>query len=136
DLQRQYHFQGVGTFTTPDGVTAYVLQIAGSNGNGNPFFLLKSDGGLYAFDGTGNYGHTFANAANRVATLDPSVYANPALLTNAQAPTTPAAAVSVSGNVLTVGAAGLAPGTVFQVFVTASDGAETTRTGFVVTVTA
>src|SRR5262249_54380715 len=136
DVQQQYHFTGVGYLMTPDGVTAYVLTAMGSNANGNGYYLLKSDGGLYAFDGTGNYGHTFANSANLLTTLDPSVDMNPMLLPSAQAPMTPSATAAVTGNTLTVNVASAPVGTVFRVFVNASDGAETTRTSFLVTVTA
>jgi hypothetical protein len=44
--------------------------------------------------------------------------------------------VSVSGNTLTVNVASVTPGTVFEVYVTVGDGAETQRTGFLVSVTA
>jgi hypothetical protein len=136
NLEQQYHFQGMGYFTTPDGTTAYVLSVAGMNANGNPYYLLKSDGALYAYDGSGSYSHTFANGANLIATLNSSYYSNPMLLTNAQAPATPPAMVSVNGNTLTVNVAAVPVGTVFQVVVTANDGAETTSTSFLVTVTA
>jgi hypothetical protein len=44
--------------------------------------------------------------------------------------------VTVTGNMLSVNVAGVATGAVFQVIVTASDGAETTNTSFLVTVSA
>jgi hypothetical protein len=135
DLQRQYHFTGVGYFTTPDNVTAYVLTAPGSNLNGNSFYLLTANGNLYAFDGNGNYGHTTANAANLVATLPAAVFNTPSLLTNAQPAAVPAATAVVSGTTLTVNVAGVPVGTVFQVFVNASDGAKTTTSGFLVSVT-
>jgi hypothetical protein len=81
-------------------------------------------------------GHRDSAVGAVIATLDPPVYITPTLLTIAHAPTAPAAIVGVSGNTLTVNVASLPVGTVFEVFVTASVGAETTRTGFVVTVTA
>jgi hypothetical protein len=136
NLQQQYHFAGMGFFTTADGVTAYVMAITGTNINGNSYFLIRSDGGVYAYDGSGSYGHTFANSANLVATLSPSVYVTPTLLTMAQAPMAPAATVSVNGSTLTVNVAAVPVGTIFQVLVAASDGAETTRTAFQVSVTA
>jgi hypothetical protein len=136
-LEQQYHFRGLGYFMTPDGTTAYVLTIAGLNNNGNTYFLLNSAGGLYAYDGSANYSSTFANSANLLATLSPSVYTSPTLLTQAQAPASPSSnPVSVNGNTLTVNTSSLSAGTVFEVFVTASDGAETTRTSFLVTVSA
>jgi subtilisin-like proprotein convertase family protein len=134
NLQQIYNFTPIG-YVTNNGVTAYVLQSTVLGGVGG-YYLLKSDGGVYAYDGSGSYAHTFANNANLITTLSPSVYTTPTLLTNAQAPATPAAVVGVSGNTLTVNVANVAVGTVFEVYVTASDGAETTRTGFLVTVTA
>jgi hypothetical protein len=134
NLEQQYHFTGLG-FVSAGGATAYVLQSSVLGGAGG-YYLLKSDGGVYAYDGSGSFAHTFANSANLITTLDPGVFTTPTLLTQAQAPATPAAAVSVSGNTLTVNVAGVAVGTVFEVFVTASDGAESQRTGFLVTVTA
>ncbi len=134
NLQQVYHFTGVG-FVNNGGVSAYVLH-SSVLGGADGYYLLKSDGGVYAYDGSGSYSHTFANSANLITTLDPSVYTTPTLLTNAQAPATPAAVAGVSGNTLTVNVAAVPVGTVFEVFVTASDGAETTRTGFLVTVTA
>jgi hypothetical protein len=134
-LQQQYHFQGLGYFTTPDGTTAYVLTIAGLNNNHNSYFLLSSAGGLYAYDGSANYSSTISNSANLIATLSASVYNSPTLLTQAQAPAgLTSNPVSVNGNTLTVNASSLSAGAVFEVFVTASDGAETTRTSFLVTV--
>jgi hypothetical protein len=133
NLQQVYHFTGVG-FVTSGGVTAYVLHsnVLGSAGG---YYLLNSAGDVYAYDGSGNFAATVANSANLIATLDPSVYASPSLLTQAQAAATPGAVVSVSGNTLTVNVAGVSAGRVFEVFVTANDGAETTRTGILVTVT-
>jgi hypothetical protein len=134
NLQQVYHFTGVGQFTV-GGVSAYVLHSDVLGGVGG-YYLLKSDGGVYAYDGSGSFAHTFGNASNRIASLDPSVFTTPSLLTNAQPLAAPPAVVSVSGGTLTVDVSGLAAGTVFEVFVTASDGAEPTRVGFRVTVTA
>jgi hypothetical protein len=134
NLQQVYHFSGVG-FITNGGVTAYVMRSSVLGGVGG-YYLLSSTGGVYAYDGSGSYAHTFANSANLITTLDPSVYTTPTLLTNAQPPVLPAAVVNISGSTLTVNVASVPVGTVFEVFVTASDGAETTRTGFLVTVTA
>jgi hypothetical protein len=134
NLQQQYQFKGLGFFSA-GGATAYLLQSTVMGGVGG-FYLVSSTGGVYAYDGSGSYAHTFANSANLIATLDPSVFTTPTLLTQAQASATPAASVSVSGNTLTVNVAGVPVGTVFEVFVTASDGAESQKTGFLVTVTA
>jgi hypothetical protein len=133
NLQQVYHFTGLG-YVSVGGVTAYVLQSNVSGGVGG-FYLLKSDGGVYTYDGSGSYSHTFANSANLIGTLDPGVFATPGVLTNAQPPATPAASTNVSGNTLTVNVAGVPVGTVFEVFVTASDGAESQKTGFLVKVT-
>jgi hypothetical protein len=133
NLQQQYGFTGLGFFSA-GGMTAYVLQSSVLGGSGG-IYLLSNAGGVYAYDGSGSYAHTFANSANLVAQLDPSVYGTPTLLTQAQAPAAPTAVVSVSGNALTVNVAGVPVGTVFEVFVTASDGIESRRTGFLVTVT-
>jgi hypothetical protein len=138
NLQQQDQFTGVGRFTTTvNGVstTAYVLHSNVMGGVGG-YYLLSSSGGVYAYDGSGNYATTFANSANLIATLSPSVFTTPALLTAAQAPSTSGAVVNVNGNTLTVNVAGVSVGTVFEVIVTANDGAETTRTSFLVTVTA
>jgi hypothetical protein len=134
NLQQQYQFTGLGYFTA-GGVTAYVLQSNVMGGAGG-FYLVSSTGGVYAYDGSGSYAHTFANNANLIAQLAPSVYTTPTLLTNAAAPAAPGAQVSVSGNTLTVNVASVTPGTVFEVYVTVGDGAETQRTGFLVSVTA
>jgi hypothetical protein len=136
NLQQQYDFKGLGYITTPDGVTAYVLSIAGENANGNPYYLIAASGAVFAYDGSGSFGHSFANSANLITTLSQSVYNNPTLLTAAAAPAAPAATVSVSGNTLTVNVAGVSPGTVFAVFVIVNDGAQTTGTSLLVSVTA
>jgi hypothetical protein len=135
-LQQRYQFTGVGLFsTTAAGVktSAYVLHSAVPGGVGG-YYLLGSDGGVYAYDGSGDYSTTFADVHNLIATLSPTVFATPTLLTQA-APTPSAASVSVSGSSLSLKVAGVQPGTLLEVFVTGSDGAETTKTGFLVTVT-
>jgi hypothetical protein len=135
-LEQEYKFQGVGYATTTDGVKAYVLSVAGQNANGNQYYLLSSSGGLYAYDGSGSFGHTFANSANLVAQLNAADFTTPTLLTNAQAPTAPAAVVQVTGTQLTINVTGLPIGTIFQVLVTATDGTEAAQTNFLVTVSA
>jgi hypothetical protein len=135
-LQQQYGFTGVG-YITAGGVTAYVLRSDVPGGFGG-YYLLSSTGGVYAYDGSGNFASTFADGHNQIATLSPAVYTTPSLLTSAVV--LPADVVSVNNNAtpatLTLDAAGLTPGTLLQVFVTASDGAEITATSFLVTVTA
>jgi hypothetical protein len=83
-LLQQYHFHGLQYYTDGTANSAYVLQAASDNANGNPFYLLTPAGGLYAY-GNGSYADTFANPANLVATVDPDVYVNPTLLTGALA---------------------------------------------------
>jgi hypothetical protein len=133
-LQQVYQFTGLG-YATNNGVSAYVLYSNVLGGVGG-YYLMNSSGAVYAYDGSGSYAHTFANSANLVATLDPGVYISPTLLTHAQAPVAPAALLSVNGNTLTINVAGVPVGTIFELFVTASDGAKSTRTSFLVTVTA
>jgi hypothetical protein len=134
NLQQIYHFTGLGQFTI-GGVTAYVLHSDVLGGVGG-YYLLRPDGSVYAYDGSGTFDHTFANGNNLIASLDPGVFIEPTVLTNARVPPTPPAAVSLSGNSLTVDVSQVGAGTVFEVFVTASDGAEPIRVGFRVTVTA
>ena len=134
-LQQQYQFTAVGLQSTSDGVAAYVFKTAGNNLNGNVYYLLNSAGQLYAWDGTNEYGNTFANQANFIGSVGSSVYTTPTLLTNAQATAIPAT-VSVVGNTLTVNVSNVAAGTAFNVFLTASDGAKSTGFVFTVSVTA
>jgi hypothetical protein len=136
NLEQQYHFQGLGYFTTSDNVKVYTLQGTINNKYGNLLYLLSSTGGLYAYDGGTEFGTTVSNSANLIAQLTPAVYMTPTLLTNALPPQTPPAQVNVAGNQLTVNVAGLPVGTVFEVFVTVSDGVASSRSGFLVTVTA
>jgi hypothetical protein len=138
NLQSAYLFQGIGYITTY-GTTAYVLSINGTNQYGNQYYLLNSSGGLYAYDGSGNFATSFAHAENLVqfegvsAELGAAIYKNPLLLIDANA--TPNAVITVSGTTLTVDVAGVPVGTIFQVLVTASDGAESGSTSFYVMVT-
>jgi hypothetical protein len=138
-LQQQYHFTGVGKFTTTNALgvmtTAQVVQSA-VLGGAQGFYLVDSNGNVFAYDGSGDFSTTFANSANRIGKVSASVFNTPTLLTAATAPAMPAAKVTVLGNMLTVDVTGLPVGTMFEVFVTGSDGAESNRTGFLVTVTA
>jgi hypothetical protein len=136
-LQQQYQFTGVGLFTA-GGVTAYLL-LSAVPGGSQGYYLLSSTGGVYAYDGSGSFANTIAVSYNLVAQLTPAVYTTPTLLT-AATPASPGATLTVTPvnattSTLSVNVAGVAPGTVFQVIVTASDGAETSRTSFLVTVT-
>ncbi len=122
--------------TDANGVTAYVLH-SNTPGAVNGLYVLSSTGGVYASDGSPTFAQLFANPNNLVYQLTPAVYANPALLTNAQPPAAvPASVASVSGNTLTLNASSLAAGTAFCVILVASDGAETGQTAFLVSVTA
>jgi hypothetical protein len=137
-LQQQYGFTQVG-YITAGGVTAYVLRSDVPGGFGD-YYLLSSTGGVYAYDGSGNFASTFADGHNQIATLSSAVYTTPSLLTSAAPVVLPANVLSVNNNAtpatLTLGVAGLTPGTLLQVFLTGSDGAEITGTSFLVTVTA
>jgi hypothetical protein len=140
-LQQQYQFTPVGLYGTKvDGVTtqAYVLYSAVPGGAGG-YYLLSSTGGLYAYDGSGSFANTFADEHNQIAQLSATVFNTPILLTQPTPVVLPANVVSVNNSVspatLTLNVAGLPAGTLLEVFVTASDGAETTKTGFLVTVT-
>ena len=83
----------------------------------------------------GNLTSAVPAGAQPVAVLDPGVYADPTLLTNARAPlAAPGATASVSGGVLTVGAPASFVGTL-RVTVTASDGLLTSTRTFLVTST-
>src|SRR5262249_14181068 len=95
NLQQLYNFTGLGSRTV-GGVTAYVLKSGVLQGSGG-IYLVNNTGAVYAYDGSGSYAHTFANSANLIAILNPSVYTTPTLLTNAVAPTAPSANVTVSG---------------------------------------
>ena len=70
-LEQQYQFKGLGYFTA--GGTAYVLTSTANNSFGNPYYLLSPSGGLYAYDGSGSYAHTFANVTP-LATLGSDFY--------------------------------------------------------------
>jgi subtilisin-like proprotein convertase family protein len=136
NLQQIYQFKGVGYYTDSSGAAAYVMTSSVLGGSGGYYLVDPATGDVYAYDGSGSYAHTFANSANLIANLSPDIYTMPTLLTNAQPPAASGALVSVSGNTLTINVGSVSPGTVFQVIVAANDGAETTRTSFLVTVTA
>jgi hypothetical protein len=114
--------------------TAYVLH-SSAPGGVNGFYLLSSSGGVYAYDGSGDYSTTFANPHNLVAMLSAAVFTTPTLLTQAT-PTPAGAMVGVTGTTLSLQVTGVPPGTLLRVFVTAFDGAESTRSSFLVNVTA
>ncbi len=135
-LQQLYKFTVLTKGTDSNGVSAYVLH-SNVPGAVNGQYVLSASGGVYAADGSLTFGQIFANPKNLVAQLTPAVFANPALLTNAQPPAAvPAGVVNVSGNTLTLNVSSLAVGTVFEVVLQANDGAETGQTSFLVTVTA
>jgi subtilisin family serine protease len=74
-------------------------------------------------------------AANLIATLDPSFYADPSKLWNAQPPSAPPLTLSISGNRLTIAAPTNAGGS-YQIQVTASDGKAFTTQSFRLTIQA
>jgi Subtilase family len=90
------------------------------------WYGLFPGGKLYRWTGSIT---TTMQPANLVATLDPSVYLYPQLLWNAQPPIAPAFTISMQGNQLTVQRPATLTG-VFQIQVTASDGAETATQTF------
>jgi hypothetical protein len=100
----------------------------GSNAGGHGWYLLESNGNLVAWDGSSHPTGTV------VATVDPSVYTNPALLYAAAAPPIPAVTLSVSSGVLTVTPSVGFLGT-FRIYVTVDDGAEQFKQSFLFTVT-
>ncbi len=130
-LEQQYGFAPGGYVTA--GAPAFVLVAGANNGFGNPFYLLSASGGLYAYDGSGSYAHTFANVTP-VAQLGAATYSNPSWLFNAAPPVTPAVGVSFSGNVLTLTPPSGFVGTL-KVTVTASDGMLATSQSFLATLT-
>jgi hypothetical protein len=139
-LEQQYKFVGMGNATS-GGISAYVLAVNGKNINGSPYFLLTSNGNLYAYDGVSYSSTVNAGPPNSslIATLGAAVYNNPTLLTNAQPPTPPGITPTINGTPghysLSLNASSLPVGTVFQVLLTVSDGAESTTESFLVTVT-
>ena len=73
DLQQQYQFTGVGYFTA--GAAAYVLHSNQAGPGVAGYYLLRpTDGGLFAYDGSGSYAHSFRqrhaarNARERTST--------------------------------------------------------------------
>ena len=108
-------------------------------GNGKWLFSAV-DGNRYLVMPTGQVlqyvtGATSPSQLPAVASLDPSVWANPVLLTSAPAPQAPTGIMlSVTGSTLTVTAPTSYTGT-FRVTVTASDGALSTAQSFLVRVT-
>jgi hypothetical protein len=100
------------------------LQSSTSNLTYGGWYAILPDGEVRPWTGGNSTGAT-------VARLNPSVYANPALLYNAAAP---AANASVNGSVLTLSPPGNFTGSL-QVTVVASDGTSTTSRQFTVTVT-
>ncbi len=79
-LMTQFQFRGEGYFTA--GETVFVLQSSQPGPGVGGFYLLRTDGSLYAYDGSATYTQTFAKT-KPLATLDPRVYFNPSLLLNA-----------------------------------------------------
>src|SRR5262249_5895550 len=81
DLQQTFQFQPVGRITA-DG-TAFVLHSPTPNTFKNNYYLLRSDGAIFAYDNSGSYNSSFG-AADPMAVIDSKAYVDPALLLNAQ----------------------------------------------------
>jgi predicted outer membrane repeat protein len=96
-------------------------------GSGGSWFFVLPDGSLYRWDGTSGQA-----TGTLIANVGPAAYADPTVLTNAQPGQAPAA-VSVSGNVLTITPSAGFVGT-FTVTATVSDGHGTDSESFNVTV--
>ncbi len=130
-LMQQFQFQGIGYQTA--GVTAYVLHTNQPAAGVNGYYLIRSDGALFAYDGSASYATTFANGTP-IAQLGAATFFNPSLLLNAAQPTTPGVGLSFNGNVLTLTLLAPFVGT-FQVTVNASDGMLSASQSFQVTIT-
>jgi subtilisin family serine protease len=113
---------------------SYHTNIWGANekwlvGAGGAWYGLLPDGRLYRWGGT--FART-VTSANLVATLDPSVYAEPRLLWDARPATTPPLTFSVVGNQLTVQRPASLTG-VYVIEVTVSDGQASSKRTFMIT---
>ncbi|MGH9675571.1 MAG: hypothetical protein ACRD36_00590, partial [Candidatus Acidiferrum sp.] len=109
------------------------LQSTVLNQYGNGFYTLLPDGTLHAWGGS-NDPMTGSSSGAVIANVGTAVYTDPTLLINAKTPAAPAIGMSVIGSELVLSQLMGFTGT-FEVFVTASDGALSTRTSFLVTVT-
>ena len=98
--------------------------------SGGSWYCILPDGELRLW--TGSMTSTL-QAANLIATLNPSFYADPSLLWNAQPSGSAAATVSVVGNQLTVQAAAGVAGS-YQIQVVASDGKASSAQTFTLTI--
>jgi hypothetical protein len=122
-LEQQYAFQASSA--------TYYQNLLGMNekwviGKNNVWYAILPDGQVYRWGAS--VMQTFS-AANLVATLSPSIYADPRLLTNATPPTAPTLTFSFTGNQLTIQRpAGLTGD--FFIDVTVSDGFTTTMQTF------
>lgn len=124
DLEQQLNLTYTGNLMQNAlGLNEKWLQSTTSNLANGGWYAILPDGEVRAWTGGTSTGAT-------VATLDPAVYADPALLYNAAAPT---AGASFSGSVLTLTPPGNFVGTL-QVTVNASNGTSTASRQFSVTV--
>ncbi len=130
ELMEPYSFGPVGYQFA--GATAYVLSSAAwDNSFGNPYYLLRHDGALFAYDGPGSYAHTFTDTTP-LATVSPAVFNLPSLLLSATSPLVAVGATAtVTGGALALGAPGSFVGS-FLVTVSATDGVKATTEAFVV----
>ena len=98
-------------------------------GAGGTYYAILPNGEFRKWTGTLD---SMMSPANLIATLDPSVYADPSLLWNAAPATAPPLTLAIVGNQLTI-SAGQTAGT-YTVDVTASDGSQSTDQKFSVVV--
>ncbi len=103
------------------------------NQYGQHWYNLLPDGTLHAWNGSTNP-NTGSSAGAIVATVDPSVYANPTLLISAQAPVTPVVTAVFNGTTLLLTPPAGYIGT-FEVTIKATDGILSSTRSFLVTST-
>ena len=77
-LEQQYQFQNMGVVPS-GGVDALVLHSSQPGTGHGGYYLMRTDGEFYAYDGSPTFAQTFANATP-LANLGPATYANPSLL--------------------------------------------------------
>ncbi len=124
DLRQQFGLTYLGSYYT---------NIWGANekwlgGAGGIWYCLLPNGALYRWAGTMS---ATLSAANLVATVSTTCYADPSLLWNAQPGQTPPVKLSVAGNQLTVQVAAGYTGS-FQIQVAVSDGTHSVSSTFTV----
>jgi uncharacterized protein YkwD len=125
DLEQNLDLTYTGTYLqNAIGLNEKWLQSSTSNQANGGWYAILPDGEIRAWTGGNSTGPT-------IAQLSPAVYANPSLLYNAASAT---AGASINGNVLTLAPPANFVGTL-QVTVTASDGTNTAKQQFTVSLT-